>query len=870
MKLSKLPHSITSSLNIIADKLWNNKTSIMVGAGFSKNSKRDLPDWNALGITFFKELYGRKPGSDEHFLNPIQLAEEYEKTYNEKALNDLLKSQLDVEGVEPSELHKKLVTFPWNDIFTTNYDTLIDKANELNGNSFALVETPEVLPDVRQPRLIKLHGSFPHSTPFIITEEHYRTYPKRYAPFINTVQQALIEDCFCLIGFSATDPNFLEWIGWVRDHLGKDNIHKMFLIGIFDLTDGYKQLLHERNIKVVNFAEVQGLNGDHSKALELFLNYLEERRSKEEIVEIQEIASKNDGHQEDALRKYLEAATVLYKTNTKVVIAPQEYVDIYFNRDLWTFSQEEIDYLSHSFIKDNTKLVPGWYWFKIGKEPIINIILNIASTNPDRFLRMSSLTLLIDKVELTEEQVDSLLKFNMSYPEVIVIIFKLLSKDLIDKKIDWLKKCLDHISSDYFHYAIDVYIESLYRKDPFNALKYALEEANLIPAFMQKTNRLEIDNDETLREYLIDAYKKNNQPYRFYIVKLIVSHGFVDREIASLFIQSTEYSTKKEAILFYINEGEIYTLDDLLRLFSDLQDQPRMLFNNKSKEELLYDDFIYPQLAKKDFEELVSGIDFLSTNCEKQYEVLLDKYWDKYKENALANMQDCFDSLLAQAISAELIKLKGSADKKDSTVEQETEMKKLLDESTELLKRVSKFVKRKLISVSLNAFGKHPDSRYLDLAREYLDQLDFYKESIVACLTVIRRHGDSSDCIKIKGIIQNEYGEVREDAIKTLLVLSDNKTEELSSMLIHENSEIIKETLKVILNDDFDCHVEMNQLMSLMRHKSDDIRSRAFHCLLKFNNKKSLDELLIEYYSKPGEFYYYDIVREFDEALYGI
>ena len=48
----------------------------------------------------------------------------------------------------------------------------------------------------RQPRIVKLHGSFPADFPLIVTEEDYRTYPKTFAPFVNTVQQAMMETVF--------------------------------------------------------------------------------------------------------------------------------------------------------------------------------------------------------------------------------------------------------------------------------------------------------------------------------------------------------------------------------------------------------------------------------------------------------------------------------------------------------------------------------------------------------------------------------------------------------------------------------------------------------------------------------------------------
>ena len=59
----------------------------------------------------------------------------------------------------------------------------------------------------------------PDAEPYITTEEDFRTYESRYAPFVNEFRVSLMENIFCLFGFSGDDPNFLQWTGWVRDRL---------------------------------------------------------------------------------------------------------------------------------------------------------------------------------------------------------------------------------------------------------------------------------------------------------------------------------------------------------------------------------------------------------------------------------------------------------------------------------------------------------------------------------------------------------------------------------------------------------------------------------------------------------------------------
>jgi len=141
-----------------------------------------------------------------------------------------------------------LLELPWSDIFTTNYDTLLERAARgLLNRKYNVVRTAEEVPGSARPRIIKLHGSFPSNRPFILTEEHFRTYPSSFAPFVNLVQQAMMENVFCLIGFSGDDPNFLQWSGWVRDHLGS-SAPVIYLCGLLDLNSAKRKMLHDRNV----------------------------------------------------------------------------------------------------------------------------------------------------------------------------------------------------------------------------------------------------------------------------------------------------------------------------------------------------------------------------------------------------------------------------------------------------------------------------------------------------------------------------------------------------------------------------------------------------------------------------------------------
>lgn len=269
-------------LSEIAERLYVGHASLMVGAGFSMNAKKgeatskNFPSWNDLGDIFYQKLYGKVPTEkDKSYLDVLKLANEVEATFGRPTLNKILRDEIPNLEYQPSELHEELLQLPWVDVFTTNYDTLLERtAEKILEQRYETVVNKEDLVWSTKPRIIKLHGSFPSDRPFIITEEDYRKYPHEYAPFVNSVQQSLLENTLCLIGFSSNDPNFQKWIGWIRDNLGKDNSPKIFLIGKLSLSIGQKRLLEDRNIVPV---DLSCFSDDYYKALLAFVEKLKNK-----------------------------------------------------------------------------------------------------------------------------------------------------------------------------------------------------------------------------------------------------------------------------------------------------------------------------------------------------------------------------------------------------------------------------------------------------------------------------------------------------------------------------------------------------------------------------------------------------------------
>ena len=264
-------------LDRIRASLWrqgaHGNAAVMVGAGMSLNARPRgaasgrFPSWSELTRTVVDHLYPSHGGTDSEHRNQalkqvhatsgfLRLTQEYETAFGREALERLIANAVPDLRFEPGDLHKRLLTLPWSDVFTTNWDTLLERAaTHVIDRHYDVVRTTAEIPGSARPRIVKLHGTLPAIRPLIFTEDDFRTYPARFAPFVNLAQQSMMESVFCLIGFSGDDPNFLYWSGWVRDHL-KDYAPRIYLVGWLDLSPPRRRMLESRGVVPIDLAHL--------------------------------------------------------------------------------------------------------------------------------------------------------------------------------------------------------------------------------------------------------------------------------------------------------------------------------------------------------------------------------------------------------------------------------------------------------------------------------------------------------------------------------------------------------------------------------------------------------------------------------------
>jgi SIR2-like domain len=254
-KLKKYNH-----LKNIRDRLWTedgkSRVSVMVGAGYSLNAEKLKDSFESMSL--WSDLKNRisEGLSNEEIADydVLELGQMYADEYGRANLDELLKQAIPDQNYEPSELHERLLKLPWTDVYTTNYDTLLERSlPNVYERSYQVIYDSSDISSSSSPRIVKLHGSFPSKRPFIFTNKDYESYEKEFAPFVNMVQQSIMETTLVLIGFSGDDPNFEKWTNWVHDNLG-DHMPQIYMLAYGEQKREVE--LRKKGITLIDFEEI--------------------------------------------------------------------------------------------------------------------------------------------------------------------------------------------------------------------------------------------------------------------------------------------------------------------------------------------------------------------------------------------------------------------------------------------------------------------------------------------------------------------------------------------------------------------------------------------------------------------------------------
>ncbi len=200
--------SYKSHLEKIQEAKNDNKLVFFIGSGMSKNV--GLPDWGELIDELKKDLNT----TEEDYLKIAQL---YFLEFGEYEYIKKIKSFFPSENIIIQKTHSLLVKlFPQN-IITTNWDVVIEKAIDNEMALYDIVRNDrELINTTSNRKLIKMHGDIEIGN-IIFKEDDYLEYSQKFPLVENYVKSILSTNTVIFLGYSYNDINLKYITKWIHN-----------------------------------------------------------------------------------------------------------------------------------------------------------------------------------------------------------------------------------------------------------------------------------------------------------------------------------------------------------------------------------------------------------------------------------------------------------------------------------------------------------------------------------------------------------------------------------------------------------------------------------------------------------------------------
>ncbi len=194
-----------------------------VGAGFS--ASLNVPDWDSLLAKLAEDIESAVPHSDvRHFCNndPLQIAEYYLLISDGRvgplrhAISTALQTTL---NPLMSGMHVELVNLGAPQIYTTNFDDLIERTFRALGQPYEVISLPKHLATSSdaKPQVIKYHGDLRHEQTLVLTESSYYARLDLESPMDIKFRSDLLGRSVLFVGYSFRDINIrIIWFRLMR------------------------------------------------------------------------------------------------------------------------------------------------------------------------------------------------------------------------------------------------------------------------------------------------------------------------------------------------------------------------------------------------------------------------------------------------------------------------------------------------------------------------------------------------------------------------------------------------------------------------------------------------------------------------------
>ena len=210
-----------------SEKLKCEKASLFIGSGISRKS----------GYANWKDIL--RECAEEINLNVdkesdlITLAEFYVKGKQRTKIDQTIASYFKDKNGEPSTTHHILSTFPVKSIWTTNYDTLIERSLTKADITYSVVTDDESyvsLDPAAKVKVHKIHGDVKTPSRCVITRRDYEKFEETHDIVLSELKGEMCTNSFLFLGYSFSDIDIQHILSKIRLIYNDDHPQRHYCI----------------------------------------------------------------------------------------------------------------------------------------------------------------------------------------------------------------------------------------------------------------------------------------------------------------------------------------------------------------------------------------------------------------------------------------------------------------------------------------------------------------------------------------------------------------------------------------------------------------------------------------------------------------
>lgn len=210
-----------------SEKLKCEKASLFIGSGISRKS--GYANWKDILRECAEEI--NLDVDKESDL--ITLAEFYVKGKQRTKIDQTIASYFKDKNGEPCITHRILSTFPVKSIWTTNYDTLIERSLAKADISYSVVTNDESyvsLDPTAKVKVHKIHGDINNPSRCVITRKDYEKFEETHDIVLSELKGEMCTNSFLFLGYSFSDIDIQHILSKIRLIYNDDHPQRHYCI----------------------------------------------------------------------------------------------------------------------------------------------------------------------------------------------------------------------------------------------------------------------------------------------------------------------------------------------------------------------------------------------------------------------------------------------------------------------------------------------------------------------------------------------------------------------------------------------------------------------------------------------------------------